>query len=280
MDKSRVNDTKLHDQWQKMTISSDVMFGLVMEDKDILCELINRTLPELHVSKLKEITTQKGMAQSNLQREVRFDVYAKDELNRTFIVEMQVEDKHNLASRIRYYQEQVDGKILKPAVNYSKLDKYPVYIIMFCRFDYFKQNWAQYRFETVCVRDNKLKFGDKRVVVICNAKATSFETNERIRGFLQLMENEDVKGDPFATKILRKIEEIKKDNKKEEIMMQYELAIMDAKSIGEKDGINKAINIFEAIKELQKKQMSSRQIVKKVSADFDVNPDDVRRLMK
>lgn len=63
-------------------------------------------------------------------------------------------------------------------------------------------------------------------------------------------------------------------------MMQYELAIMDAKSVSEKEEINKSINVFETVKELQKKQMPSRQIVKQVSADFDVNPDDVRRLMK
>lgn len=32
----------IYDKWQKMTITSDPMFGLVMQNKEICLELINR----------------------------------------------------------------------------------------------------------------------------------------------------------------------------------------------------------------------------------------------
>lgn len=49
------------DRWQKMTITSDPMFGIVMENKEICLELIQRALPRLKVNEIVHLTTQKDI---------------------------------------------------------------------------------------------------------------------------------------------------------------------------------------------------------------------------
>lgn len=49
------------DRWQKMTITSDPMFGIVMENKEICLELIRRALPPLKVNEIVHLTTQKDI---------------------------------------------------------------------------------------------------------------------------------------------------------------------------------------------------------------------------
>ncbi|MCD7125084.1 hypothetical protein [Limosilactobacillus caviae] len=64
------------DKWQKMTITSDPMFGMVMENKEICLELINRALPKLKATKIMHLSTQKDINVTVAHR-VRFDVLCK-----------------------------------------------------------------------------------------------------------------------------------------------------------------------------------------------------------
>ena len=168
----------IYDKWQKMTITSDPMFGLVMQNKEICLELINRALPNIKAKQIIQLDTQKDINIVSAHR-VRFDVYVRDDKNNIIVIEMQVNNQNNIPARLRYYQEQVEHELLRPGDNYSVLNNYPTYIIMFCNFDYFKQGWARYEFNLTCTRDHNLKFGDNRTVVIFNALAKKFDKNEQ-----------------------------------------------------------------------------------------------------
>lgn len=158
------------DRWKKMTITSDPMFGMVMENKKICLELIRRALPHLKISEIIQLTTQKDI---NIvaSRRVRYDVYVRDDEGRIIVIEMQVANKDNLPFRLRYYQEQIDHGLIRPGDDYQILAEHPTYIIMFCDFDYYGLGWARYNFELCCTRNPKLKFGDQRTIVIFNALA-------------------------------------------------------------------------------------------------------------
>lgn len=57
-----------------MTITSDPMFGMVMENKEICLGLINRALPKLKARKIMHLVTQKDVNVVAAHR-VRFDVF-------------------------------------------------------------------------------------------------------------------------------------------------------------------------------------------------------------
>ena len=151
--------------------------------------------------------------------------------------------KNNIPARLRYYQEQVDHELLRPGDNYSVLNNYPTYIIMFCNFDYFKQGWARYEFNLTCTRDHNLKFGDNRTVVIFNALAKKFDKNdEPIKNFLALMRNQGDNKNRFIAQIQGEIDKVKQDPERRDGFMKYELNLMDAKMEVREEDIKKLID--------------------------------------
>ena len=49
---------ELKKKWESLTISSDIMFGMVMEDKTLCLELIRRAVPELKVESIQMVRHQ------------------------------------------------------------------------------------------------------------------------------------------------------------------------------------------------------------------------------
>lgn len=95
---------KVLEKWEGMTITSDPMFGMVMQNKEICLELINRALPQLKATEIVQLETQKDI-NVVASRRVRYDVYVQDEKGNIIVVDMQVTDHQNLPYRLRYYQE-------------------------------------------------------------------------------------------------------------------------------------------------------------------------------
>ena len=94
------NYEKALEKWEKMTITSDPMFGMVMQNKEICLELINRALPHLKATQIVQLTTQKDI-NVVAGRRVRYDVYVQDEDGQHYVIEMQVADRQNLPYRLR-----------------------------------------------------------------------------------------------------------------------------------------------------------------------------------
>ena len=91
---------------KELTIKDNFMFGAVMMDEDNCKGLLERVL-ELPIERV-EISREKSIVYHPEYKGVRLDVYAKDESQTRYNVEMQVEKKPALGKRSRYYQSQMD----------------------------------------------------------------------------------------------------------------------------------------------------------------------------
>ncbi|MGZ7884766.1 PD-(D/E)XK nuclease family transposase [Limosilactobacillus ingluviei] len=104
---------QLWQAWQAKTITSELIFEMVMQNPTLCTELVQRVLPELEVGSLHLVNPQQNVHSALLARAVRYDIYAQDAAGRTFVLEMQVKDEHDLAERIRYYQGMMDQLLLR-----------------------------------------------------------------------------------------------------------------------------------------------------------------------
>ena len=268
--------------WEKMTITSDPMFGMVMENKEICLELINRALPHLKAQKVVQLVTQKDINVVAARR-VRYDVYVQDEQGNIIVIEMQVADKQNLPDRLRYYQEQVDHSLLLPEKNYQDLRKHPTYIIMFCDFDYYGRGWARYTFENTCLRDHNLKLNNQRTVVVFNALAKEFKKDEEpIKNFLALMCNQVDNKSKFITRIQDEIARVKQDPERRRGFMKFELELMDARNAGLKEGMEKgeAKGIYALIHTLRDLDVDETIIKQKVMSNFNLSDTEAIKYLK
>ena len=273
---------QLEQQWENLTITNDIMFGMVMENEQICLELIQRSLPELNIKSISKVIPQKQINGPISSRTIRVDIFVRDDCQRTFAIEMQVANRHNLPFRLRYYQQQIDFDILNVGDSYEKLGGYPTYVIMFCDFDYFGFGWSKYEFENRCLDNPELKLGDKRRIIIFNAKATKFHGSMRLRGFLQLMENTVDEKDQFVSDIQAEMKRIREDPIRRHGFMKYELDLMDARSEGHKAGVEEGKQtgkIEGTIDTLQQLGYSQAQIIAEVEKTYGISKAQIMNLL-
>ena len=101
---------------KELTIKDNFMFGAVMMDEDNCKGLLERVL-EIRIDRV-DVSKEKSIVYHPEYKGVRLDVYAKDEKQTRYNVEMQVERKPALGKRSRYYQSQMDMEMLLTGEDY------------------------------------------------------------------------------------------------------------------------------------------------------------------
>ena len=158
------------ESFQKLNLTNAYLFAAALQDEEICRNLLEIVLN-------KEIPRVKAHAEHTLFldsdfKSVRFDVYASDEDEVSYDVEMQNDDARNLPKRSRYYQGEMDVTSLKPGEDYNQLK--PSYIIFICSFDPFGEGRYQYVFEEYC-RDAGILLGDETQKIFFNTNGTDQE---------------------------------------------------------------------------------------------------------
>ena len=277
---------KLEKQWEKLTIADDRMSSMVMENNDLCQELLQRIFPELKIRRVQRVAIQKQVNTPLDARTVRFDVYIRDDQNRTYIVEMQVVNRHNLPYRLRYYLEQVDRNILGPGDRYEKLARFPTYVIFFCDFDYYGLGWPEYRFEWRCVDRPELAAGTGQQLVVFNAQAKEFHDKIGVAGFLKLMNNQITVGDPLVDKITGEMNRIKHDSERRRNYMKYELDLMDARSDGIAIGLaegkkqERQQTILAAAKMLLNLKLNHEEVVEQLTRTYHLTQSEAKEYLE
>lgn len=134
------------ESFQKLNLTNAYLFAAAMQDEEICRNVLEIALNK-RISRVKAHVEQVLFLDSEF-KSVRFDVYASDEEEVSYDVEMQNDDTKNLPKRCRYYQAELDVTSLRPGEDYQQLK--PGYIIFICSFDPFGKGRCQYVFEEYC----------------------------------------------------------------------------------------------------------------------------------
>ena len=140
-----------HVPFEELPITNRFMFALVFSHKHIAKPFLEAILG-IKIFDLQEPEPEKSTETSPFNKGVRYDVFVKEqgpdgEIMRTFDIEMQIEDTHELPKRARYYQALCDSEALNKGESYRNLKEQ--YIIFICPDDIFKQDRAVYRFKNL-----------------------------------------------------------------------------------------------------------------------------------
>ena len=160
-------------EFQKLNLSHSFLFAAAMEDAEI-CRLVLDIILGFKVPKV-HVHVEHSILISSDFRSVRLDVYASDEMNVSYDVEVQNECNGNIAKRSWYYQAEMDVSSLKPGDDFSDLK--PGYVIFICTFD------------PRCLETVK-PLGDETRKIFLNNKGTNdAEVPKELVHFLKYMEN-------------------------------------------------------------------------------------------
>lgn len=225
-------------QLKELTIKDNFMFGAVMMDEENCKGLLERVLqiPINHV----EISKEKSIVYHPEYKGVRLDVYAKDEKQTRYNVEMQVQKKSTLGKRSRYYQSQMDMEMLLSGEDYEELPN--TYVIFICDFDPFGEGKYRYTFQTKCEESAEVDLEDGRIIVFLNMHGKNeSEVTKELVTLLQYMK-EDVEGserefhDSYVKRLQKFIHEVKSSREMEERFMVFEEMLRDERTVGRAEG--------------------------------------------
>ena len=158
------------ESFQKLNLTNAYLFAAAMQDEEICRNVLEIALNK-RISRVKAHVEQVLFLDSEF-KSVRFDVYASDEEEVSYDVEMQNDDTKNLPKRCRYYQAELDVTSLRPGEDYQQLK--PGYIIFICSFDPFGKGRCQYVFEEYC-KEADIPLGDETQKIFFNTNGTDTE---------------------------------------------------------------------------------------------------------
>lgn len=225
-------------QLKELTIKDNFMFGAVMMDEENCKGLLERVLqiPIDHV----EISKEKSIVYHPEYKGVRLDVYAKDENQTRYNVEMQVQKKPALGKRSRYYQSQMDMELLLAGEDYAELPN--TYVIFICDFDPFGEKKYQYTFQIACRESSEVNLEDGRTIIFLSTHGKNeSEVPEELVTLLQYM-REDVNGsereyhDSYVERLQKFIRGVKSNREMEERFMVFEEMLREERAEGRLEG--------------------------------------------
>ena len=222
--------------FEELTIADDFMFCKVMEDES-LCKTFLELLLTSKVGKITYLSSQNAVTTHSEAKSIRLDVLVKDETGKSYDVEMQVGNEHNLPKRMRYYQAALDVSFLDQGNSYQTLND--SYIIFICLFDPVGSNRAVYSFENICVEDGTIPLQDGTKKIILNAGAFNQTGNHDLQGFLRYVKTGEVTTD-YARRIEKMIQTVKNSEQARQAYRFKSAVIMDAEDRGEARGSRQA----------------------------------------
>ena len=230
-------------QLKELTLKDNFMFGAVMMEEENCKRFLELALG-FPIERV-EVSKEKSIVYHPEYKGVRLDVYAKNEHNTRYNVEMQVAKKAELGKRVRYYHGQIDMELLLSGSDYTELPE--VYVIFICDFDPFGKKKYRYTFTKQCEEEPgaQLQEGCKSIFL-----STRGENDREVPGELvsflnfvkaDLSESETDFEDDFVEKLQNTIRRIKSNREMEERFMIFEEMLRDERAEGKAEGKTEAV---------------------------------------
>ena len=163
------------------------MFNAVMK-RDDNCKKFLEMLLGISIRSIS-VVDEKNISYNPDYKGVRLDVYANDENNTRYDIEMQVA-KQELGKRIRYYHSQMDMELLEKGQKYNELPT--AYVIFICDFDPFYRGKYCYTFENRCKEDPELTLRDDSISIVLSTKGENADCiPEGLKKFLAFVKEDN-----------------------------------------------------------------------------------------
>ena len=222
----------------ELTIKDNFMFGAVMCNEELCRQLLELVL-DFPIARV-EVSKEKCIVYHPAYKGVRLDVYAKDENQTHYNVEMQAVSQAALGKRSRYYHSQIDMELLASGAEYQELPN--AYVIFICDFDPFGQKKYRYTFKAMCLETLTATLKDGQETIFLNTKGQNPEdVPPELVKFLayvgaDLDESTKDFGDSFVERLQESVSDVKRSRRMEERYMLTELLMQDERRAGRAEG--------------------------------------------
>ena len=254
---------ELQKRWQDVTFKDNFVFGKTLELFPDLCLQVVEMITNFKIKHISYPEREKTIDARIDSKGIRLDVYVEDEHNRSFDLEMQISNAHDLLKRTRYYQGLIDLEKLKKGNHYSSLGE--SFIIFICPFQLFGQDQHKYIWQTKCINNPNISDTDGVTKIFLSTKGSDSDISTDLFNFLQYVDNSTV-SDNFTNRLNCAVEMVKSSEKVRLDFMTYQMALLESKLEGREE------TLLEILRSIMKKlNMSAEKAM-----DFLEIPEDKR----
>ncbi len=200
------------------------------------------------IGKIAYLSPQNTVTADVEAKSVRLDLLVKDETGKSYDIEMQVSNEHNIPKRMRYYQAAIDISFLDKGAHYKALND--CYIIFVCLFDAIGKGEPLYTFENICLEDKETSLKDGTKKVIINAESFNKTEDKELKGFLEYLKTGTANTE-YTGRIETMIQAVKQNEQARQEYRFMSAFEMDAREEGRIDGSHQAkletARILEAV---------------------------------
>lgn len=181
-------------KYDELSFTDDFMFSKILyDDMELTRELLELIL-DRKIRKVVTVDEQHSVAPRYDAHGVRFDVYAEDDENSVFDIEMQVRTEADLPQRSRYYHTMLNMDLLRKGRPYRKLKD--CYVIFICKGAMrLEVDDAVYYYDSRCRNHPEMVLGDGSHTVFVNSHYEGGGISEGMREFLRYVRTGEVSGE-------------------------------------------------------------------------------------
>lgn len=223
---------------QELTFKDNFLFAATMMDEEN-CRLVLERILDIPISSV-EVSKEKTIVYHPEYKGVRLDVFAKDEMNTHYDVEMQVVAQH-VERRARYYHAQMDMELISGGMTYDEIPN--GYVIFICDFDPLGLSKYRYTIRKTLCEDETFDYKDGVHTILLSTKGNNEdEVSKELVTFLKFVEanlTDSTKdfGDSLVSRLQASIQEIKSNRSMGERYMMFEELLKDEYSAGRNEGL-------------------------------------------
>lgn len=223
---------------QELTFKDNFLFAATMMDEEN-CRLVLERILDIPISSV-EVSKEKTIVYHPEYKGVRLDVFAKDEMNTHYDVEMQVVAQH-VERRARYYHAQMDMELISSGMTYDEIPN--GYVIFICDFDPLGLSKYRYTIRKTLCEDETFDYKDGVHTILLSTKGNNEdEVSKELVTFLKFVEanlTDSTKdfGDSLVSRLQASIQEIKSNRSMGERYMMFEELLKDEYSAGRNEGL-------------------------------------------
>ena len=223
--------------YDELEFTDDFMFSKILYSNPEICRELLELILDRKIRKVKPIVREKEVSIRPESHGVRFDVYAEDDENSAFDIEMQVKVKSSLPRRSRYYHAMLDLDQLRTGREYSELKE--SYVIFICKN---KLDVAidkpVYYYRNVCEGNPEITLNDGNYTVFVNACYEGDDVSDEMRDFLRYIRTGKISDgdDNLPRRINREVLTAKRSRRWEAELMTFEEYMQEEREEGRAEG--------------------------------------------
>ena len=223
---------------QDLTIKDNFMFCAVMSEEENCIGFLEMVLG-FPIAKI-DVSYERNMVYHPEYKGIRLDVYAKDEANKHYNVEMQVRREIPIEKRARYHHSQMDMELLSAGISYEELPD--TFVIFICDYDPFGKGLYYYTCRTKCEEDALLEYEDGCRTIYLSTKGKDEEkVPKSLVRFLKFVaadieQSDQDFEDDYVEQLQKSIHTVKESREMGERYMIFEEMMKEERRVGRIEG--------------------------------------------